>query len=94
MEIRTASQAIDALGGTAKVARMFATKLSRQAVSNWRLATRGLPPDTFYVLGPALRRKRHVFTPCCSARNCRQHGPPTATASNPRQHKEHPWLTD
>ena len=63
MEIRTASQAIDALGGTAKVARMFATKLSRQAVSNWRLATRGLPPDTYAVMAPALTARGCTFSP-------------------------------
>ena len=82
MEIRTASQAIHALGGTAKVARMFATKLSRQAVSNWRLATRGLPPDTFYVLGPALRRKRHVFTPLLFGQKLPATRAPAARASN------------
>jgi hypothetical protein len=63
MEIRTASQAIDALGGTARVSRMFDPVLSYRVISNWRLPARGLPPDSYYVLAPRLRRRGHVFTP-------------------------------
>jgi hypothetical protein len=59
MKITSASGAIDALGGTAKVAQMFG--LSYRVVSNWR--SRGLPPDTFAVLSPALQAHGHTFSP-------------------------------
>ena len=59
MKITSASAAIDALGGTGKVARMFG--LSYQVVTNWR--ARGLPPDTFAVLSPALQAHGHTFSP-------------------------------
>lgn len=50
-ELLTASDVIDALGGTSKVARL--TGRSMQAVSNWR--ERGaFPAETFLLLGDAL----------------------------------------
>ena len=59
MKITSASQAIDLLGGTGSVAKMFG--LSYQVVTNWR--ARGLPPDSFYVLSPALKAHGHTFSP-------------------------------
>ena len=59
MKITSASGAIDALGGTAKVAQMFG--LSYRVVSNWR--ARGLPPDTHAALSPALMARGHTFSP-------------------------------
>ena len=82
MKITSASQAIDALGGTAEVAQIFG--LSYRVVSNWR--SRGLPPDTHYVLGPMLRAKRHRFSPLLFAQKMRaepmtyHHGEPIARA--------------
>lgn len=57
--IRSASQAIDELGGTARIARLFGC--SYRVVSNWR--PRGLPPDTYYVLAPLLIKRRCLFSP-------------------------------
>jgi len=59
MKITRASQAIDLLGGTAEVAKIFG--MSYRVVTNWR--ARGLPPDTYDVLGKMLRAKRHTFSP-------------------------------
>ena len=59
MKITSASQAIDALGGTAEVAQIFG--LSYRVVSNWR--SRGLPPDTYAVMAPALQARGVVFGP-------------------------------
>ena len=65
MKITSASGAIDALGGTAKVAQMFG--LSYRVVSNWR--SRGLPAHQlvlgvpFAVLSPALQAHGHSFSP-------------------------------
>lgn len=85
MKITSASQAIDALGGTAKVAQYFG--LSYRVVSNWR--SRGLPPDTHYELAPMLRKKRHKFSPLLFAQKMRaepllyRHGEPKARAPAP-----------
>jgi hypothetical protein len=59
MRISSANQAIDALGGTAEVARLF--DLDPRVVSNWR--SRGLPPDTYAVMAPALIAQGHEFSP-------------------------------
>jgi len=59
MRISSANQAIDALGGTAKVARLF--DLDPRVVSNWR--SRGLPPDTYAVMAPALTAQGCEFSP-------------------------------
>ena len=45
-----ASMAIDALGGSTKVAELFG--LDERVVSNWR--RRGLPPDTYAAMAPLL----------------------------------------
>ena len=47
-------QVIDALGGTAKVAKITSRK--PQAVSNWR-SREAFPPETFLILTAALRDK-------------------------------------
>lgn len=49
--LKTASEVIDALGGTAEVARL--TDSSLQSVSNWRASGR-LARSTFMVMGEAL----------------------------------------
>jgi hypothetical protein len=59
MRITSANQAIDVLGGTYKVARLF--DLDPRVVSNWR--SRGLPPDTYAVLAPALLNSGYTFSP-------------------------------
>ena len=61
--IASASQAIDALDGTAKVAKLFNPPLDYRVVSNWRNPKRGFPPDTYHVLAPALMRKGCSFSP-------------------------------
>ena len=58
--VKNSSQAIDILGGTYTVARLFA-ELDPRVVSNWR--SRGLPADTWLVLGPRLSRRRCIFDP-------------------------------
>ena len=60
LEIRTYSEAIDALGGTTRVGRLFEPPEDPRTVANWR--RRGLPADTWLVLGPLLKR-RGVFSP-------------------------------
>jgi hypothetical protein len=52
-EVQTASEVIDALGGTGATARL--TSKSNQAVSNWR-ATGKLPADTYYALNGELEK--------------------------------------
>jgi hypothetical protein len=52
-ELVTASQVIDALGGTTKVAKLC--DRSPQSVTNWRAANR-LPADTFLVISEELVR--------------------------------------
>jgi len=51
----TASAVIDALGGTAAVAKL--SERSMQSVTNWRAANR-LPADTYLLLQAALKRRR------------------------------------
>lgn len=58
VDIKTAREAIDALGGYYAVAKLFG--LDERVVSNWR--TRGLPPDTYAVLGPLLREQGLRFS--------------------------------
>jgi len=58
-KIDTAGQAIDYLGGTAKVAALFG--IDPRIISNWRF--RGLPPDTYAVMAPALQARGVVFGP-------------------------------
>jgi hypothetical protein len=52
-QLQTASDVIDALGGTAATARLTGRRYDT-AVSNWR-ATGRLPPDTFVVITKALK---------------------------------------
>jgi hypothetical protein len=52
-QLATASQVIDALGGTTKVAKLC--EASPQSVTNWRKANR-LPPGTFLVINQQLAR--------------------------------------
>ena len=59
MNIATATEAINALGGTNKVAKLFG--LSYRVVSNWH--TRGLPPDTYAVMAPRLTARGCTFSP-------------------------------
>ncbi len=53
--LETASEVIDALGGTAAVARL--TNRQMQHVSNWR-STGRLPPDTFLIMTAELHKIR------------------------------------
>lgn len=59
MLIATATEAINALGGTSKVAKLFG--ISYRVVSNWH--SRGLPPDTYAVLAPRLTACGCKFSP-------------------------------
>ena len=58
-DIKTSGQAIDLLGGPAKVASYF-KDVDPRAVSMWR--QRGFPPKAWLVLGPKLR-KHGRFSP-------------------------------
>lgn len=60
-KLTTPGAVIDALGGTAEVAKL--TGKTPQAVSNWR--TRGLPGDarTYAVITAALRGTRRIAAP-------------------------------
>lgn len=53
-KLASASDVIDALGGTAKV-RALTGRKHAQSVSNWRKSDR-LPPDTFVVMSAELKR--------------------------------------
>lgn len=57
--IKTAAQAIDALGGPRAVAELFG--ITRNAVCNWR--SRGLPGalDVYETMAPRLRKAGHRF---------------------------------
>ena len=57
--IKTASEAIDTLGGTGAVAALFAVPLG--VVSAWR--KRGLPAKTYCALAPLLVSRRLSFDP-------------------------------
>ena len=59
MIVSSATEAINILGGTNKVAAMFG--ISYRVVSNWH--TRGLPPDTYAVMAPALTARGCTFSP-------------------------------
>ncbi len=61
MKIANATEAIVVLGGPHKVSKMFRPALAERVVYNW--CARGLPPNTWYVLAPALKRQGHVFAP-------------------------------
>lgn len=52
--LSTASEVIDALGGTAVVARL--TKRSQQSVTNWRANGR-IAPGVFLIMREALEQK-------------------------------------
>ena len=52
-QIHTAAEAINALGGTYALAKLFG--LDPRVISNWR--TRGLPPDTYHTLAPLLEQR-------------------------------------
>ena len=53
---KSATEIINALGGTSAVARL--TKSSSKAVSNWKAANR-LPANTYLVIKDALTRTGH-----------------------------------
>ena len=59
MIVSTATEAINVLGGTSAVAALFG--ISYRVVSNWH--TRGLPPDTYAVMAPALTAQGCTFSP-------------------------------
>jgi len=59
MLVSSATEAINVLGGTNKVAAIFG--ISYRVVSNWH--TRGLPPDTYYVMAPRLTARGCTFSP-------------------------------
>ena len=59
--IGSATQAIEALDGTVEVGKLFDPPLDYRVVHNWK--RRGLPPDSYYVLAPALVRKHCSFSP-------------------------------
>lgn len=59
-ELQSASEVIDALGGTAATARL--TDRRAQHVSNWRKTGR-LPPDTFLVLKTELNERNCRASP-------------------------------
>ena len=59
-DIRTPAQAIDLLGGNAKVAAMFAS-VKPKTVSMWR--HRGIPARAWIVLGARLKRQGARFSP-------------------------------
>jgi len=58
-DIKTADEAIDALGGTAAVAEIYGVDV--RVVSNWR--KRGLPPDTYLTFHQALIEKGRSAPP-------------------------------
>jgi len=58
--LQTASEVIDALGGTAATARFTGRK--DQHVSNWR-ATGRLPADTFLIISQELETKNCKASP-------------------------------
>lgn len=76
MNVASATEAINILGGTNKVAAMFG--ISYRVVSNWH--TRGLPPDTYAVLAPALTAKSCTFSPLLFAQK---------EGRSPRNHRSH-----
>lgn len=59
--LKTASEVIDALGGTSAVRRMTRRNFD-QAVSNWRRADR-IPCSTFLVMQHALKKHGHTARP-------------------------------
>ena len=59
-QINSPGNVIDMLGGITKVAALFEPALDIRVVCNWR--TRGLPPDTFAVLGPLLAERGIKFS--------------------------------
>jgi len=83
MNVASATEAINILGGTNKVAAMFG--ISYRVVSNWH--SRGLPPDTYAVLAPALTAQGCTFSPLLFAqklgrtRRQRRRGLPAASPS-------------
>jgi hypothetical protein len=60
MQLKTARQVIEALGGPHAVAALFATDV--RLVFNWQRRKR-LPPDTYAVLSGALRERRLEHDP-------------------------------
>jgi hypothetical protein len=57
--VKFANVAIDALEGTRSVAELFG--FTEQRVFNWR--KRGLPPESYDVLAPQLRKLRYEAPP-------------------------------
>jgi len=63
MQIRNSVDAIAILGGTHEVGKMFNPPLDYRVIHNWKHPKRGLPPDSYAVLGPALVSLGHKFSP-------------------------------
>lgn len=63
MQIRNSIDAIAVLGGTKEVGKLFNPPLDYRVVHNWTDPKRGLPPDSYAVLAPALVAKGHQFSP-------------------------------
>lgn len=55
----TVTEFIDALGGSAKAARLFSVRCS--AVSNWK--ARGRLPERVHALAAAIARKKRIGLP-------------------------------
>jgi len=53
--------AIDVLGGTKEVGKLFSPPLSYRVIINW--ISRGFPPDAYAVLAPVLLDAGHEFSP-------------------------------
>lgn len=53
MQVRTASEIVDALGGTGAVARLV--NITPGAISHWRRDNR-IPPRSYLILAPELER--------------------------------------
>lgn len=60
-ELQSASEVIDALGGTGATARLTGRRYD-QAVSNWRTTGR-LPPDTFLIISEELKKRGDSASP-------------------------------
>ena len=76
-------EAIDFLGGTARVAEMFG--IDQRVISNWR--HRGLPPDTYAVMAPALQARGAIFSPQLFGQRMQKVTPPPYADRRKRQSK-------
>ena len=82
-KISSADMAIDYLGGTARVAELFG--IDPRIISNWR--HRGLPPDTYAVMAPALQARGAVFSPQLFSQRTQKNTPPPFPDRRKRQPK-------